>query len=116
VSSDKGSHRLPVAFETQTDFKVVGHELEVRRLLQGDEFPEECDGFRRPVRPMVTPGKLGGELGVFPEKAGAEPVKMGAADLEVVGGISGINSSLIELTEDLLEEEVGGAICDLLFL
>jgi hypothetical protein len=65
---------------------------------------------------MVATGKLGGELGVFPEKAGAEPVKVGAADLEVVGGISGVNSPLIELTENLLEEQVGEAFCDLLFL
>lgn len=53
---------------------------------------------------------------MFPEKAGAEPVKVGAADLEVVGGISGIKSPLIELAEDLLEEKVGEAFCDLLFL
>jgi hypothetical protein len=53
---------------------------------------------------------------VFPEKAGAEPVKMGAADLEVVGGIRGINSTLVKLTEDSLEEQVGETFCDLLFL
>ena len=41
------------------------------------------------------------------EETGAEPVKMGTADLEVVGAITGINRSFIELLEDLLEEQVG---------
>jgi hypothetical protein len=104
VGSDKGGYRLPVAFETEAGFQFVGHELEVRRLLERNELFEEGDDFRRPIRPMVATGKPGGELGVFLEKAGAEPVKMSTADLEVVGGISGINGPFIELTEDLLKE------------
>ena len=116
MCSDKGGHGLPVAFETQAGFQFIGHELEVRRLLEGDELLEECDGLRRPVRPMVATGKLGGELGVFPEKAGAEPVKVGAADLEVVTGISGINESFVELPEDLVEKQVAEAFSELLFL
>ena len=46
---------------------------------------------------MVATGELGGEPGAFLEESGAEPVKVGAANLEVVGGISGINMTLIEL-------------------
>ncbi len=115
MSSDKSGHRLPVAFETKADFQFVGHKLEVGRLLQRDKFPEEGESFWRPVRPMVATGKLGGELGVFPEKAGAEPVKVGAADLEVVGGISAIHGPLIELFEDLLEEWGAEPVGNLLF-
>jgi hypothetical protein len=46
---------------------------------------------------MVATRELGGESGAFLEEPGAEPVKVGAADLEVVGGISGVNTTLIEL-------------------
>ena len=65
---------------------------------------------------MVATRELGGEPGAFLEELSAEPVKVGAADLEVVGGISGVNMALIELSEDLLEKRVGQALCDLLFL
>jgi hypothetical protein len=41
---------------------------------------------------------------------------VGAADLEVVGGINGVNEPCIELTEDLLEKQVGEAMSELLFL
>jgi hypothetical protein len=34
----------------------------------------------------------------------------------VVGGIRGVNRSVIELPEDLLEKQVGEAFGDLLFL
>ena len=52
---------------------------------------------------------------MFLEETGAQSVKMGATDLEEVGGITGINRSLIELTEDLLEKQVGEAFGKLLF-
>jgi hypothetical protein len=65
---------------------------------------------------MVAAGEFGGEAGAFLEEAGAEPVKMGAADLEVVGGIRGVNLTLVELPQDLLEKRIGQAFCDLLFL
>ena len=41
---------------------------------------------------------------------------MGAADLQVVGRIRGVNLTLIELPEDLLEKQVGQALGDLLLL
>ena len=65
---------------------------------------------------MVATREFGGEPRAFLEEAGAEPVKVGAADLEVVGGISGINVTLVELPEYLLEKQVVQASCDLLFL
>ncbi len=102
--------------ETEAGFQFVGDELEVGRLLEGEELFEEGDGFWRPVRPMVAPGELGGEGRPILEEAGAEPVKVGAADLQVVGGIHGINQPFIELPEDLLEKQVGEAFGDLLFL
>ena len=65
---------------------------------------------------MVAAGELGGEVGAFSEEAGAEPVKVGAADLELEGSISDVDQPLIELLEDLLEKQVGEAFGDLLFL
>jgi hypothetical protein len=88
-----------VAFETEAGFQFVGHELKVGRLLQRQEFLEEGDGLGRPVRPMVAARKPGGELRAFLEEAGAEPVKVGAADLEEVAGLSRVNITLVELPE-----------------
>lgn len=115
VGSGKGGNRLAVALEIEAGFQLIGHELEVGRLLQGKEFLEEGDGCRRPLGPMAATRKLGGEIGAFLEEAGAEPVKVGAADLEVVGGIRDVNYSRIELVEDVLKKRVGKAPCELLF-
>lgn len=116
MGSGEGGYRLAMTLETEAGFQFVGHQLEVGRLLERNELLEKCDGLRRPIRPMVATRKLGGKPGVFPEKAGAKPVKVGTADLEVMGAINGVNSSFIELTEDLLDEQVSEAFCDLLFL
>jgi hypothetical protein len=62
VNSGKGGHRLSMALETESGFQFVGNELEVGRLLEREELLEEGDDFRRPVRPMVAAGELGGEL------------------------------------------------------
>ncbi|HEX3989091.1 MAG TPA: hypothetical protein VHZ30_06645 [Verrucomicrobiae bacterium] len=54
-------------------------------------------------------------MGAFSEEAGAEPVKVGAADVELEGGIRDVDEPLIELLEDLLDKQVGEAFGDLLF-
>jgi len=54
-------------------------------------------------------------VGAFSEKAGAEPVKVSAADPELEGGINGVDLSLVELLKNLLEKQVGEAFCNLLF-
>ena len=115
MGSGEGDHRLAMALETEAGFQFIGHQLEVGRLLEGEELFEECPNFRRPVRPVVAARELGDELGALLEEAGAEPVKVGPADLEVVGGISGINQPFIELAEDLLKEQVAEAFGDLRF-
>ena len=87
-------------------------------ILQG--FRPRCiwaeAGGGRPVRPMVAAREHGGKLRAFLEEAGAESVTVGAADLQVVGGIHGVNQPFIELPEDLLEKQVGEAFGDLLSL
>ena len=115
MCSGKGGYRLPMAFETEAGFQFVGQQLEVGRLLERDELLEEGNDFRRPVWPMVAARELGGQLGAFPEEAGAKPVKVGAADLELAGGLRAINESLIKLLEDLLEKQVGEAFGELPF-
>jgi hypothetical protein len=65
---------------------------------------------------VVAAGKLGGELGAFLEEAGAEAIKVGAADLEVVGSVCNVNKPFIELFEDVLKKRIGEAFSELLFL
>ena len=104
-----------MTFETEAGLQFVGHQLEVGRLLEGEELLEEGADLWRPVWPMVAAGELGGELGAFPEEAGAEPVKVGASDLELKGGISDVDLPIIELLKDLPEKQIREAFCDLLF-
>ena len=104
-----------MAFETKAGFQFIGHELKIGRLLQRQKLLEEADGCGRPVGPMVAAGEFGGEPGAFLEEASAEPVKVRPADLEVLGGISGINQTLVKLPQDLLEKRLGQAAGDLLF-
>lgn len=116
MGSGKGGDGLAVAFETQTGFEFIGHELKVGWFLKRQELLEEADGFRRPIRPVVAPGELGGETGAFLEEAGAEPVKVSTADLEVLGGLNGVNVTLVELPENLLKKQAVQAAGDLFFL
>jgi hypothetical protein len=104
-----------MALEPEAGFQFVGHQLEIRRPLEGEKLLEKGDDFGRPVGPMVATGKLGGEAGTFSEKSGAEPINMGAADLELEGGISEVDEPLIKLLKDLLEKQVGEAFGELLF-
>lgn len=67
-------------------------------------------------RPMVAARERGGQLRAFLEEAGAEPVKVSAADLEMESSLDSVNLTLVELPEDLLEKQVGEAFADLLFL
>ena len=50
----EGGHRLAMALETEAGCQFVSHQLEIGRLLEGDELLEEGDGCRWPVRPMVA--------------------------------------------------------------
>lgn len=115
MGSCEGGHGLAVAFETEAVFQLVGHQLEIGGLVERKELLEEGDGCWRPVGPMVAAGELGGKGGAFPEEAGAEPVKVGAADLELRAGLRAVEEPLIEFFEDLLEKQVGEAFGELLF-
>lgn len=106
---------MPVALETEAAFQFISDELKVGWLLKRYELREESDGLWRPVRPMVAARELGGELGAFLEEAGAEPVKVGTADLKVMGSVCDVNQPFIELFEDVLKKRVGEAFCELLF-
>ena len=114
MGSGEGGHRLAMALETEAGFQFVGHQLEIGRLVEREELLDEGDGFRRPVGPMVAARELGSEVGAFSEEAATEPVKVGAADLELERGISDVDQPLIELLKDLLEKQVGEAFGELL--
>ena len=115
MGSGEGGHRLAMALEPEAGFQFVGHELEVGGLLERQELLEKDHGFGRPVGPMIAAGELGGEVGAFAEETGAQSVKLGAADLELEGGIRAVDQPLIELLKDLLEKQVGEAFGELRF-
>ena len=104
-----------MAFETEAGGQFVGHELEVGRLLEGEELLEEGDGCWRPLRPMVAAGEPGGELWAVLQPAGAEAVKVGAADSELERGLRDVDQPFVKLLEDMLEEPVGETFGELLF-
>jgi hypothetical protein len=54
-------------------------------------------------------------VGAFAQEAGAQPVKVGATDLELPGGVCAVDQPRIELLEDMLEKQVGEAFSELLF-
>jgi hypothetical protein len=41
MGSGEGGHRLAMALEAEAGFQFIGHQLEVRRLLEGQELFEE---------------------------------------------------------------------------
>ena len=61
MRSDKSGDRLPMTFETETDFHLIGDKLEVGRFLQRDKILEELDGSRWPICPVVPTGEVGAE-------------------------------------------------------
>ena len=65
VGSGEGGDRVAVALETESGFQLIGHELEVGWLLQGEELLEELAGFGSPVRPVVAAREPGGEVGAL---------------------------------------------------
>jgi len=66
-----------MALETKVGFQFIGHQLEVGRLLEGEELFEEGDGFRGPARPVIAAGELGGEAGAFRSGSGCGAGKGG---------------------------------------
>jgi hypothetical protein len=115
MRSDKGDDRLSMALEAEAGCQFIGGQLEVGRFLQGNEIPQELDGLRWPVWPMVPTGESGTKLGALSQPAGAQSVKMCATDLEIVGSIRSIDLPFIELLEDSLKERIGEASGQLLF-
>lgn len=55
-------------------------------------------------------------MGAFFEETGAESIELCASDLELVGGIREVDEALMKLLENLLKEQVGEALGELLFL
>ena len=112
---DKSGDGFAVAFEAEADFQFIGGQLKVGRFLKRHKILEELGGFWRPIRAVITAGELGAELRTEPEPTGAEPVKVSAADLEVLGGIGAVDITLVELGEDSEEERGGETFGQLLF-
>jgi hypothetical protein len=83
--------------------------------LQGDKILEELGGLWRPIGPVASAREGGTELGGVSQPAGAEAIKMGAANLKKLGSFAGVDLLLVKLMKDLLEKGIGEAFGELLF-
>ena len=63
LRADKGGDRLTMTLETEANFKFIGGQLKVGRLLQRYKIFEELAGLGRPIWPVATSGELGAETG-----------------------------------------------------
>jgi len=115
AGADKGGDRFPMAFETIANIQFIGDELEIRRVLQRDKVLEELADLRWPIRPMISAGEFGAELGTILQPVGSEPVKVSAADLKLFGRFEGIHLALVEQAENLQQERSGQAFSQLFF-
>src|SRR5580658_11106123 len=115
MGSDKSGDRLTMALETEAEGQFSGGQLEVGRFLQGDKVFEELTGLRWPIWPVVATGELSAELSPALQPGGAESIKVGATDLEVVASFRAIDLPAVKLLEDVLEKGVGEAFGQLFF-
>ena len=104
-----------MALETEADVEFIGYELKVGRFLQWDKIFKELCGLIRPIRPVVTTGELSAELRAILQPTRTESIKVGAADLEVMGSLFAVDQSAVELLEDVLEKGVAQASGQLFF-
>ena len=112
---DKSGDRLAMPLEVEAGRQFIGGQLEVGRLLQGNEILQEIDGRRWPVWPMVPTGESGAESGTLLQPACAQPVKVRLTDLEVLGGFSAVDLPAIKQLQDMLEKGTGQALGQLFF-
>ena len=115
VGADKGGNGFTMAFKTKADVQFIGDELEIGRVLQRNKVLEELADLGWPIWPRVSAGEFGAELGTVLQPEGSEPVKVSAADLEMLGGFECIDLALVKLGEDLQEEGSGEAFSQLFF-
>ena len=115
VGADKGGDGLAVALKTETGGQLIGDELKVGGLLQGDEILEKLADFWWPIRPVIPTGEVDTELGTVEQPPSSEPIKMSPADLEMEGSIGAVDQAVVKLLEDLVEDEAGDAGRQLLF-
>ena len=54
MRSNKGGNGLTMTLESKAAEHLISNELEVRRFLQRHKSFKKFNGFRRPIRSMVT--------------------------------------------------------------
>jgi len=116
MGSNKGGDRLTMALETEANGQFIGRELKVGRFLQGYKILEKLAGFRWPIWPVAAAREMSAELRAVLYPAGAQPVKVRLADLEMTAGFDAVDLSFVELLENMLEEGIGEAFGQLFFL
>ena len=113
VSAGVGGDGFAVALEGEAPRQFIGDELVIGRTLKRQEGLEELPHVVGPDGPMVAPGELEAEGGRVLEPGGPQTEEMGAADVQELCGRVGVELTLIESVEGLLEERQGEALEEL---
>jgi hypothetical protein len=115
MGADKGGHGLAVPFKAKAKLQFISDELKIGRALEREKVPEKLANRQRPIWPVITTREPRTKMGALFKPEGFEPVKVSSANLEQLGGLAGIDLTLIELGEDLQQEGIGQAIGQLFF-
>jgi hypothetical protein len=107
MGADKGGHGLAVPFKAKAKLQFISDELKIGRALEREKVPEKLANQRRPIWPVITTREPRAKMGTLFKPAGFESVKVSSANLEQLGGLAGIDLTLVELGEDLQQEGVG---------
>jgi hypothetical protein len=103
------------AFEPAEPLQFVGHELIVRRTLQGQEAFQKGDGLCGPWPVMAAAAGLRGEVVPITEELGSQFVEPGAAHVEVGCRGGRVEETRVELAENLPDEFGRQAMDELCF-
>ncbi|HEX4716261.1 MAG TPA: hypothetical protein VH164_15170 [Ktedonobacteraceae bacterium] len=110
-----GGDRFAVAFKGKASSQLIGDKLVIGRSLQRQEILQELPHIVGPGDSMVAPGEVQSEAGRVLKPSGAQSKEMGAADIEKLGGALGVELTLVESVQGLLEKRQGDALKELAF-
>ena len=115
MSSDKRGDGFAVALEAKADRQFIGGQLKVGRFLERNKILEKAADCWRPIGLMVSAGDLGAEARAAPQPTCAEAIKVGSADLEMVGRVGGVDFPRVKLLENPVQKRRGDAFGQLFF-
>ena len=99
VGFDVGFDAGAGAFKMAQAFHLIGDELIVGRVLQGQEAFQEGDNRSGPCVPVGTSARVRTKAGLVAQEDGAQLVEPGAAHSEVARGGERVEASGVEVAE-----------------